>query len=131
MQTFNEQMAELMNARFRKIVLNDLITNNNHESWVIGGGPVGHQSIMNEIRDDDNNLILSWVENVKDDDGSGGFQDCVDFRQLESGRWAGHTLSGTYVSRNYFKAGEYPDRFKYEQSQPASEEESIEYWERC
>jgi hypothetical protein len=122
-------MTEIMNARFRKIVLNDLINNNEHASWEIGGGPIGYIAVMNEIRDAEGTLILSWVENVKDDDGS-GFQDCVNFRQLESGRWAGHTLCGTYVTRAYFIKGEYPDRFKYEQSQIASEEEAIEYWER-
>ncbi len=64
--TFNEQMTELMDARFRKIFLNDLIANNSHESWEIGGGPVGHTAFMNEVRDANNKLILSWVENVKD-----------------------------------------------------------------
>ena len=39
----------------------------NHHSWEIGGGKVGTTLIMNEIRDDENNLIDSWVEELSYD----------------------------------------------------------------
>jgi hypothetical protein len=58
-----------------------------------------------------------------------GFSVCVDFFQLASGRWAGHSLMGTHVSVKKFKKGKYPDRFKYEKSQKASEQEAKEYWQ--
>lgn len=109
--------------------LNDLISNNHHTSWEIGGGPEGVQLVMNEVRNDDNKLLHYWVEEVVDDNTT-GFQDCVNFRQLSSGRWAGHTLWGTFVSLESYEKGEYPDRFKYEPSRRASMTEAQEYWDK-
>jgi hypothetical protein len=61
---------------------------------------------------------------------SNDFSVCVNFIQLASGKWAGHTFTGsTQVSVNSFKLGECPERFKYEPCQVASQIEATEYWE--
>lgn len=38
-----------------------------HTSHEIGGGKIGHVSYMNEVRDDEGNLIDSWVDEIPDD----------------------------------------------------------------
>ena len=51
----------------------------------------------------------------------------IDFIQLPSGKWAGHTLSGVYVTVNTYESGEMPNRFKYESWNKASKDEAAEY----
>jgi hypothetical protein len=52
------------------------------------------------------------------------------FRQLISGKWAGESFSGVFVTVDTFKQGEHPDdKWKYTVCQEASEVEAREYWE--
>jgi hypothetical protein len=44
--------------------LNDLIANNHHTSWEIGGGSPDFTYIMNEVRNDDNKLLHYWIESI-------------------------------------------------------------------
>jgi hypothetical protein len=54
--------------------------------------------------------------------------DCINFVQLASGKWTGHTLFHTLVSVDTFEKGELPHRFKGEQATEATEAEASEYW---
>lgn len=45
-----------------------------HSSWEIGGAPIGYTSYMNEIRDEEGNLLESWVENVSNTPYVAAFQ---------------------------------------------------------
>lgn len=54
---------------------------------------------------------------------------CVDYIQLGNGHWAGHNRPGNvFVSVDKYPKGSYPERFKYEEGRPATEEEYEEYW---
>jgi hypothetical protein len=110
--------------------LNDLIANNHHTSWEIGGGSPDVTYIMNEIRDDNSKLLHYWVEEIVEDSNTIGFRECMMFMQLESGVWAGHSIYGTFVTCALFLSGDYPDNFKCEPSRRASMAEAEEFWSR-
>jgi hypothetical protein len=110
--------------------LDNLITNNNHFSWEIGGGSSDVTYIMNEVRDDNNKLLHYWVEEIVEDSNTVGFRECFAFMQLESGAWAGHSVYGTFVTIALFLVGDYPDNFKCEPSRRASMDEAEEFWSR-
>lgn len=54
----------------------------------------------------------------------------IDFIQLPSGQWAGHSRSGVLISLEAYPKGEQPDRFKYEPAKEATREEELQYWEK-
>jgi hypothetical protein len=60
---------------------------------------------------------------------SDAYSMCVDFHQLASGKWAGHSSSGTYVTVEIFDKGKHPNRLKNIPYQIATEQEADEYWE--
>lgn len=80
--------------------------------------------------DEDSADLVCYTCSIKTKKEKKTYQDMslINFFQLSSGKWSGHTLSGVYVTIHTFPQGESCGRMKYQTLNKASKEEAEEYW---